>query len=244
MTKLTAKLSAASLAILLATGCASTEEAASDPNAAMKRGAAGGALVGLTLGALTGEADLAVKGAVAGGVSGGVAGAMEDLNSGREDRRTDTMAGAIAGTTAEQSDTSWALTEQLAGDWSVQAWSYDGESTVTGLSKATGINQGNSSAVLSWQLNEANVSGQVSLSYSQDQGYQLISTSTSLDAPLVFAGEKVSEQLYRFYPVNSTSSDPQHLELKALNPNFVQMDGYVTKNGEQKLVQSFRLNRS
>ena len=48
------------IAIPLLTGCVTPGE--DDPNAATKQGAVGGALLGLTMGALTGESDLAVKG--------------------------------------------------------------------------------------------------------------------------------------------------------------------------------------
>ena len=72
--------------------CASPD----DPNAAAKRGAVGGALIGLTAGVLTGDSDLALKGVVMGGVTGGVAGSMDDLNASRDSQRTDTLATAIA----------------------------------------------------------------------------------------------------------------------------------------------------
>ena len=63
----------AAISLPLLAGCVTPGE--DDANATTKQGAVGGALLGLTLGALTGDADLAMKGAIAGGVAGGVAGA-------------------------------------------------------------------------------------------------------------------------------------------------------------------------
>ncbi|ANS84588.1 hypothetical protein VSVS12_00800 [Vibrio scophthalmi] len=73
------------ISIPLLAGCVTPGE--DDANAATKQGAIGGALLGLTMGALTGEPDLAVKGAIAGGVAGGVAGSSQDLQSNRDNIR-------------------------------------------------------------------------------------------------------------------------------------------------------------
>ncbi|CAH7466620.1 hypothetical protein VCHA37P192_70074 [Vibrio chagasii] len=58
MNSLTKASLTAAISLPLLTGCVTPGE--DDPNASTKQGAVGGALLGLTLGALTGEADLAV----------------------------------------------------------------------------------------------------------------------------------------------------------------------------------------
>ena len=93
----------AALSLPPLTGCVTPGE--DDPNALTKQGAAGGALLGLTMGALTGDADLALKGAIAGGVTGGVAGASADIHNNRENIRHDSRNEAIGGINGGQNTT-------------------------------------------------------------------------------------------------------------------------------------------
>ncbi|MFA1561340.1 hypothetical protein [Aliivibrio fischeri] len=69
------------------TGCASPAMDADNENAARNRGA-----VGATLGAVTGDARLAVKSAAVGGVTGGVAGSMKDLEDSRNSKDVQVLA--------------------------------------------------------------------------------------------------------------------------------------------------------
>ncbi|MEF1307767.1 hypothetical protein QTO17_38565, partial [Vibrio owensii] len=104
-------------------GCETPGE--DDPNALTKQVAAGGALLGLTMGALTGDAELAVKGAVAGGVAGGVAGAGADIHNNRDNIRHDSRNDAISGinggqnTAATNTPQQWQEIDNFVGDWNV-----------------------------------------------------------------------------------------------------------------------------
>ena len=95
---------AAAISLPLLAGCVTPGE--DDPNALTKQGAAGGALLGLTLGALTGDAELAMKGAVAGGVAGGVTGASADIQNNREGIRSESRDQAIANIANGKNDSS------------------------------------------------------------------------------------------------------------------------------------------
>ncbi|MCG7588728.1 hypothetical protein MHN01_24080, partial [Photobacterium sp. OFAV2-7] len=126
------------LGLTLLTGCVNPGE--DDPNASTKQGAAGGALLGLTLGALTGDAELAMKGAVAGGVAGGVAGATNDIQNNREnirhESRNESLAqignGGSASTAPSQHKAqNWEQLDNFTGNWNVSIWSGATEQPVT-----------------------------------------------------------------------------------------------------------------
>ena len=111
----------AALSALLVLGCAETSER----NKGVRYGAAGGALVGLTMGALTGDGKYAAAGLAAGAVAGAAAGAYDDYRNDRQDYRAETIAGAIAqrdkGGDGE-APKGWDEIDAFIGKWNVSMW--------------------------------------------------------------------------------------------------------------------------
>lgn len=238
-----------------------------DPNAAAKQGAAGGAIIGLTAGILMGDADLAVKGAIAGGVSGGVAGSMEDLNASREDRRTDTLAGAIAsgnsaqdnsGAGGSQQPADWDKLNSFIGNWTAKVFALDSEGHNIDV---TATAEGSLISTTEAQVNFDNVviegqenpmTGRLRLGYTPATSYSLVTDFALQGDDLVFAGEFTADRnLYTFYPTgtlegqaftNEQSSNAL-IELRFVGDRVVIMETFIRADGEYVKVQSLNMTR-
>ncbi|GLO62531.1 hypothetical protein MACH09_30390 [Vibrio sp. MACH09] len=242
---------AAAVSLPVLVGCVNPNTS-DDPNAATKQGAAGGALLGLTMGALTGDAELAMKGAIAGGVAGGVAGAGADINNNRENIRHDSRNVAISGvgsSSAEASPQVWAEIDRFIGNWNVNIQNVDIESEFTEL-QATGSLTSISDAEVTITTAE-NKLLDAKFSYDAKDGYGLKVTNEATATSISFSGEKQGDsQRYHFYP-NSTDNEvyagipasDTRIELGLISANIWVIDSYAFINGEEKKVQTFRFTK-
>jgi|GEM_PF-957929 len=252
------------LALTLLTGCVNPGE--DDPNASTKQGAAGGALLGLTLGALTGDAELAMKGAVAGGVAGGVAGATNDIQNNREnirhDSRNDSLSqignGNNASTAPYQNKTqNWDQLNNFTGEWNVSIWSGASEQPVTASAKATGSLAKTTEARIQIQDLAINNNKQplqltANFAYTPDAGYTLSVNSNINNVPVQFAGEYQSGMnRYNYYPtsndvsvIEGIDSSTVRLELAFAGQNVWMIDTYAQVNGKEEKIQTYRFTKS
>lgn len=247
------------LGLTLLTGCVNPGE--DDPNASTKQGAAGGALLGLTLGALTGDAELAVKGAMAGGVAGGVAGASNDIHNNRENIRHDSRNESIAQVgNASNSSTStpqsWEQLNNFTGDWNVTIWSGVTEQPVTATAKATGSLLKTTEArvqVSDLAINKDRQPLQLSadFAYTPETGYTLTVNDNLNDVPVIFAGEfQQGMNRYNYYPTSAEAdvikgidSSSIRLELGFAGQNVWIIDTYALVNGKEEKIQTYRFTK-
>ncbi len=232
-------------------GCVTPGE--DDPNAATKQGAVGGALLGLTMGALTGESDLAVKGAIAGGVTGGVAGATQDLHSNRENIRHDSRNDAIAAIGSDGKETriqqQWQQLENFVGEWNVNIQSHVvttehqqilAQGQLASLSKAN--------VVIS---NQQGLAINASFSYEQANGYQMQVQNQTKNVVVNFVGDAENgNNKISFYPTNVSDviysdipSQDVRLELSFIGDQIWLIDSYAHIDGQEQKLQTFRFTR-
>lgn len=245
----------AALSLPLLAGCVTPGE--DDPNALTKQGAAGGALLGLTMGALTGDADLALKGAIAGGVTGGVAGASADIQNNRENIRHDSRNDAIGGinsgqnTAATNAPQQWQEIDNFVGDWSVNIQNHnrdfkglEGLQAHGSLAKTTEANVK--------VTNSQGVDLNAAFTFDPQAGYQLTLTNQAKNVSVAFAGEQQSQNnRYNFYPMNINDVIYQgiptgdvRVELGFAGPNVWTIDSYAYIDGAEQRVQTFRFTRT
>ncbi|MGF1733914.1 hypothetical protein [Photobacterium satsumensis] len=250
------------IGLTLLTGCVNPDNQ-DDPNALTKQGAAGGALLGLTLGALTGDADLAVKGAIAGGVTGGVAGASADIQNNRDNQRHGSRNDALAqignagqATTTATQPQNWDKLDNFTGNWNVSIWSGATEQPVNATAKATGSLAKTTEANVN--INNMTVDGQsqalsftANFAYTPEAGYSLTVTDNASNVPVTFAGEyQQSMNRYNFYPTNAQASIYQNidsstvrLELGFAGPSVWMVDTYAQVDGQEQKIQTYRFTK-
>ncbi|MCQ1059164.1 hypothetical protein ACQKPX_12650 [Photobacterium sp. DNB23_23_1] len=251
------------IGLTLLTGCVNPDNQ-DDPNALTKQGAAGGALLGLTLGALTGEADLAVKGAIAGGVTGGVAGASADIQNNRDNQRHDSRNDALAqmgnggqATTTNTQPQNWDKLDNFTGDWNVNIWSGATEQPVNATANASGSLVKTTEASIN--INNVTVGDQAqalsfnaNFAYTPEAGYSLTVTDNANNVPVTFAGEfQQNMNRYNFYPTNAQASIYENfdsstvrLELGFAGQNVWMVDTYALVDGEEQKIQTYRFTKS
>ncbi|EGU42957.1 hypothetical protein VII00023_02864 [Vibrio ichthyoenteri ATCC 700023] len=240
------------ISVPLLAGCVTPGE--DDPNAATKQGAVGGALLGLTLGALTGESDLAVKGALAGGVAGGVAGAGQDLQSNRDNIRHDSRNDAIVGIASTgqknaESQQNWQQLENFVGEWNVNIQNHivsidHQQITATGSLKSL-----SSADVNITSQNGLKLSG--AFHYDQANGYQMQIDNQAKGVSVGFVGESLeSGNKVSFYPTNvddviyaDIPSANVRLELSFIGNQVWLIDSYAHVEGKEQKLQTFRFTR-
>lgn len=247
---------AIALSLPLLAGCVTPGE--DDPNALTKQGAAGGALLGLTLGALTGDAELAMQGAIAGGVAGGVAGASADIQNNREASRSRSRDDAIAqiGNNNSQQNApavqqNWDKLDNFVGEWNVSIQTHSKDMNKVKPLNAKGALAKTTQANVSI-ANEQGIDLTATFSYTSVDGYQMAIINNTKDVSVDFAGEKQSSSSrYNFYPVNTNdiiyqdiNSADIHVELGFAGPNVWLLESYAFIEGEQQKLQSFRFTRS
>ncbi|MGR5237103.1 hypothetical protein [Vibrio alfacsensis] len=241
------------LSLPLLAGCVTPGE--DDPNALTRQGAAGGALLGLTMGALTGDAELAMKGAVAGGVAGGVAGASADIQSNRDNIRHDSRNDAIGAIGGNQNATNapqqWQEIDNFVGDWNVNIQNHnrdfkglDGLSAQGSLAKTTEAN-----------IKVTNTQGvdlNAAFTFDTQSGHQLTLTNEAKNVSVAFAGEQQAQtRRYNFYPMNISDVIYQgiptgdvRVELGFAGPNVWTIDSYAYIEGAEQKIQTFRFTRT
>ncbi|CDT79608.1 conserved exported hypothetical protein [Vibrio coralliirubri] len=250
---------AIAISLPLLAGCVTPGE--DDPNASTTQGAVGGALLGLTIGALTGDAELAMKSAVVGGVAGGVAGAGNDIRSNRDNIRHDSRNEAIAHTnvnaaaaTAAPTETkqqNWEELNNFIGEWDVTIHNHvntlDTISDLESTGKLNSISQAEVSVA-----NSQGVNLTAQFSYDEAQGYQMDVTNQATQVNVNFAGEPQSQNnRYNFYPTNiqdviyeGVNSADVRIELGMLNSQLWILESYAYLDGSEKKIQSIRFNKA
>jgi uncharacterized membrane protein YebE (DUF533 family) len=252
--------SSSCLALILA-GCVN-DSTLDDPNAATRQGAVGGALVGLTLGALTGDAELAWKGAVAGGVMGGVEGAYEDLDNAREGQRAGNRDDAIASIGGVQAapppasePTNWEDIDKFIGDWSVNISSQTGAESITATAEA----QGSLSSTRRVEINVNDIeideydqplTMAAVFEFEPGEGYTLLVSNNISEHPASFVGEYQSERnRYVFYPIHTKSLleniEPStvRVELGFVGSSLWMVETYAAVNGADTKIQTYRFTK-
>ena len=258
------------LCLSMLTACASSEgvgEDGRDSNRGLKTGAAGGAILGLAMGAVAGDASLALKGAAVGAAAGGVAGASADYANDREDHRNENankniningLSGAqVAGAAApETTAQNWDRLDTFSGQWQVNIWALDSKGERV---EATGVAQGGLSKTTAATLSvenlkvsgvEQDLNGQVELSYTPAQGYQL-QTDFNGNSKLSFSGEFQPQlQRYNYYPVGANGQtfsgnerSQMRLELRFAGQDVFLVDSYAVVDGKEVQIQSYRFTR-
>lgn len=246
---------AIALSLPLLAGCVTPGE--DDPNALTKQGAAGGALLGLTLGALTGDAELAMQGAIAGGVAGGVAGASADIQNNREASRSNSRDVAIAqiGNSTQSNSPAvqqnWDKLDNFVGDWNVNIQTHSKDMNEMKPLNANGSLAKTTQADVSI-VNDQGIDLTATFSYTSMDGYQMSIINNTKEVSVNFAGEKQSNSSrYNFYPINTNdiiyqaiNSADIHVELGFAGPNVWLLESYAFIEGEQQKLQTFRFTRS
>lgn len=247
---------AIALSLPLLAGCVTPGE--DDPNALTKQGAAGGALLGLTIGALTGDAELAMQGAIAGGVAGGVAGASADIQNNREASRSSSRDDAIAqigNNNAQQNapavQQNWDKLDNFVGEWTVNIQTHSQDMNKVKPLNAKGSLAKTTQADVSI-ANEQGIDLTAAFSYTSADGYQMAIINNTKEVSVSFAGEKqTSSSRYNFYPINTNdiiyqdiNSADIHVELGFAGPNVWLLESYAFIEGEQQKLQTFRFTRS
>ncbi|MBW3695118.1 hypothetical protein EK599_05405 [Vibrio sp. T187] len=245
----------AAISLPLLAGCVTPGE--DDANATTKQGAVGGALLGLTLGALTGDADLAMKGAIAGGVAGGVAGASHDIQNNRENIRHDSRNEAIAqsgggsNNVVDTTPQNWQELNNFVGEWNVTIRNHVEIASDVGSLEAKGQLSSISQAEVQ-VANEQGIDLTAAFSYTSEQGYQLDITNKATDANVNFAGEHQPQaNRYNFYPTNiqdviytGVNSADIRIELGMINDKLWILESYAFIDGSEQKLQSIRFNKA
>ncbi|MEZ8824700.1 hypothetical protein AB6E04_10080 [Vibrio amylolyticus] len=244
----------AALSLPLLAGCVTPGE--DDPNAATKQGAVGGALLGLTLGALTGEPELAVTGAIAGGVAGGVGGAAADMQNNRDNIRHESRDEAIStigggksknGSAANQN---WDELNNFIGDWNVTIRNHITENQMASAIKATGHLVKTTQADITL-TNDDGVNLIAQFSHTAEQGYQFDLTNKAKNVTVNFAGEFLPQaNRYQFYPTNvndviydGVNTADVRMQLGFAGTNVWFVDTYAFIDGSEIKVQTLRFNK-
>lgn len=250
---------AIAISLPLLAGCVTPGE--DDPNASTKQGAVGGALLGLTIGALTGDAELAMKSAVVGGVAGGVAGAGNDIRSNRDNIRHDSRNEAIAHTNVNAAATAAAPTETKQQNWEelnnfIGEWDVTIHNHVNTLDTISDLEStGKLNSISQAEVSVANSQGvnlTAQFSYDEAQGYQMDVTNQATQVNVNFAGEPQSQNnRYNFYPTNiqdviyeGVNSADVRIELGMLNSQLWILESYAYLDGSEKKIQSIRFNKA
>ncbi|WP_070965999.1 hypothetical protein [Vibrio sonorensis] len=248
------KLSAlcAAISLPLLTACVTPGE--DDPNALTKQGAAGGALLGLTLGALTGEPELAVKGAIAGGVTGGVAGAGADIQNNRENIRDDNRNDALSkiGNSSHNQTalSNWSELDNFVGEWNVNIQNHGShESQLNELSAVGSLAKTTQADVAITNQHGIDLTAQ--FSFTPEKGYQLAVANNAKQVDVNFAGEfNANSNRYNFYPTNindviyqDIATADTRLELSFAGQQVWTLTSYAFLDGQEQPLQSFRFTR-
>lgn len=238
------------ISVSFLTGCVTPGE--DDPNAATKQGAVGGALLGLTMGALTGESDLAVKGVIAGGVAGGVAGASQDLQNNRGNIRHDSRNEALTSIGSEsvvEKSNSWQQLENFVGEWNVSIQNH-----IVTVDHSEIIAKGSLASLSSADINITNEQGlklKASFSYAEDAGYQMQVENHTKGLSMGFVGEaRENNNRVSFYPTNISDviyagipTSDVRLELIFVGDQVWLLDSYAHIEGKEQKLQTFRFTR-
>ncbi len=239
-------------------GCANMQ---GDENEGARKGALTGAALGLAMGAITGDASLALKAAAVGGVAGAGAGTMADYENKQKNKRTETIAGGLAGNNnnaAQSQPENWPELEAMAGKWKVAIWAYNANGEkITATAEAYGQLQSFKQLTMSLENIDstalaAPIRGQSVLSYSPDSGYEIRSSYSSDKQIQRYVGEKPKDQDgYHFYYAGSDENNAMgdkrsesRIELRLIGKDVIIIDTWQQADKQEAKVQSYRFTRA
>ena len=237
---------AASLVALLSAGCATKQETES-----VKRGATYGAitggLMGLAMGALTGDSDMALAGAVSGATMGAATGAMHELKDTRETQRTQILADAIAGKNATPEASQYAshLLHNLLGDWNISAWALADGKRINGEGVAQGSMNSQSKITLSitdidFPGAAEDMTGKAVFTFDKEKGYTLEISSSTRAETQKYIGEYVqSEGVYNFYATEKERANVR-VQLRSNSSSMWSLETYIQTETKEVQTQSYR----
>ena len=235
------------LVSLLATGCATKEESTSVKRGATV-GALSGGLMGLALGAMSGDADIAFASAAVGATMGGATGAMHELKNTRENQRNQILSDAIAGknTSPEANSQASTLIQNLLGEWNMSVWSVVQDGTrIEGTGLAKGIME--SKSTLTLDISDIDfpgvaedLTGVAIFSFDEKKGYTLEITSSTNQYTESYIGEYIkADDVYNFYATEKDRSSVR-LQLRANNESMWSLETYIQKGDQEVQTQSYR----
>lgn len=230
----------------LLTGCVTPGD--DDPNAATKQGAVGGALLGLTIDALTGESDSVVKGAIAGDVAGSVVDLQSNRDNIRHDSRHDSLVNIGSESVVEKSR-SWQQLENFVGEWNVSIQNH-----IVTIDHSEITAKGSLASLSSADIKITNEQGlmfNTSFSYGEGGGYQMQVDNQAKGISMVFVGEpRENNNRVFFYPTNVSDviyadvpSADVRLELSFVGNQIWLIDSYAHIEGKEHKLQTFRFTR-
>ncbi|MFV2059525.1 MAG: glycine zipper domain-containing protein [Gammaproteobacteria bacterium] len=226
-----------------------------------KWGAGGGAVLGLALGAVTGDKKMMLAGAATGAVVGGASGAMYEYGQQRDDKRNKTLADAIAGSKSNNT-TGQALANPLEGfigEWQVNAWGLmpDGK-RLTAKGNGKGILTAKNTAKLNYSDIKADgyekiLNGYAIINFDEKNGLSLSTYGADNELDVTFIGEYIAEQKkFKFYLKNSKSKDTVtgilktdvRMEVRFTSNNLWIVETYTLIEGKDTQIQSYRFSKS
>ena len=243
-------ISATIMIALLVTGCATKQEDESVSRGA-KVGAGGGALLGLAMGAMTGDARIAAAGMAVGAGVGAGAGAMHELENTRKTQRTQIMADAIAGknSTPEAISHGSDLLQEMLGEWNINAWAIvEDNKRVNGSGVAKGIMTSKSSITMNitdidFPGMAEDMTGFATFTFDDKKGYTLEVGSSTRANKQKYIGEYIKkDDVYHFYATEKDRSGVR-LQLRSASESMWSIETYVFIDGKEVQTQSYRFMR-
>jgi len=241
-----------SLVLSILIGCAN--QSSSRVNEAAGSGAAIGAGIGLLIGVLSGDARKAVAGVAVGAAVGAGEGAYEGWRQEQDDERTRQLVNAIKESkTAEvqQSGTNPAdhTREELTrflGVWSMEGWAQEpGEERLTVQAKVNGDVEMSYFVELAYiDIKVPGVDTQIwgtsMLGYTDGEGYNITTRFNTLPEPLRLSGGEYSVSTRTFTFAESGFRVVMRFE----NPDRFTVQTFITSNGSDEQVESYRFTRN
>ena len=216
--------------------------------------------MGLALGALTGDGELAAAGMAAGAIAGGASGAMFEYDQNRQDRRARMVADSISSNKAGET-VSQAGQRHLAdfvGEWNVDIWVRGTDSSAQAASGTARVSMTRQDSLridyhdLFSNGQAVAISGHSTITAPANAGISLVNNFSNLPAEVKYTGEYLPEKnSYTFYPTSGHGTkiiggiiqSRYRLELKVSNNNMFVAESYMMVDDQEQVVQSYRFSR-
>lgn len=232
-------------------GCASSSQRV---NEGASSGAALGAGVGLLIGMLSGNPDKAVAGLAVGAAVGAGEGAYQGWRQEQDDERTRELVEAIreSKSTAPQqtaADPSTRAREELTrflGVWSMEGWVQEtGQERLTVTAKVNGNVEMNYFVELAYidvavPGVDTPIWGTSMLGYEDGQGYNITTRFNTLPDPLRISGGTFAASTRTF----TFAAPGTRIVVRFENPDRFTTETFVTANGREQQIESYRFTRT
>ena len=240
----------ASLVLSILIGCAGQDSARVKESTGT--GAAVGAGIGLLIGLLSGNPEKAAAGLAVGAAVGAGEGAYQGWKQEQDDQRTQQLVEAIK----ESKSTAPASTtpvdrarEELTrfiGVWQMEGWAQEpGRERLTVKAKVNGDVEMSYFVELAYidieiPGVETRVWGKSMLGYDQDDGYNITTRFNTLPEPVRLSGGEFSTSTRTF----TFSESGFRVVIRFENPDRFTTDTFITSNGNDEQVESYRFTRN